>query len=97
MTQLKSRVVLSGLRNKGFQESNRDHKYLIFYFEGKKTEIRTKISHGSKDIDDRLIHMMAKQLKLSKEDFLDLVKCPMSRETYIQKLQAAGVELQTQD
>jgi len=36
--------------------------------------------------DSHLVGMMARQVKLKKEQFLDLVNCPLSREEYLQFL-----------
>lgn len=50
--------------------------------------MRTKTSHGStKDLGDSLLKEMARQLRISKVQFLDLVDCPMNREQYQQLLQ----------
>ncbi|MGD1099618.1 MAG: hypothetical protein ABR888_04665 [Thermoplasmata archaeon] len=93
MTQIKTRLVATGLMNKGFREADGDHRRLIFYFEGRKTEVRTKVSHGSREISDGLIHAMAQQTKLSKGDFIDLVTCTLSEDGYAEKLRASGVNL----
>jgi hypothetical protein len=48
---------------------------------------RTKTSHGStKDLGDGLLKEMARQVRISKVQFLDLVDCPMSRDQYQQLL-----------
>jgi hypothetical protein len=46
------------------------------------------ISHGIRgdDIGDRLLGQMAKQVRLSKKEFIELVDCPMSKEGYAQKV-----------
>jgi hypothetical protein len=86
MTSLKPRVVTEGLKKKGFRLSEGDHRYFILYVDGKKTSIWTKVSHGSKEINDSLIHMMSAQLKLDKKQFHDLIDCPLSREAYLEEL-----------
>ena len=58
---------------------------------GKKTIVRTKTSHGAREIDDNLLAQMAKQCKLSNGDFGLLVECPLSRDEYEAKLIATGV------
>jgi hypothetical protein len=63
--------------------------------DGRKTQIYTKVSFGSKEIGEFLIKKMSNQLKLNKKEFIDLVNCPMSFETYVKKLQKEGV-LETQ-
>jgi hypothetical protein len=90
MTTLKVREVLNGLESKGFLASEGDHTFLIFYVGGKKTSIRTKVSHGSKEINDYLIKRMSIQVKLEKKKFIDLVNCPFSVEDYLNELKAQG-------
>jgi predicted RNA binding protein YcfA (HicA-like mRNA interferase family) len=90
MTTLRVRAVLSGLEKKGFLQSKGDHKFLIFYVNGKKTSIYTKVSHGSNEIDDYLINQMSIQVRLEKKQFIDLVSCPFSVEDYLKELEAKG-------
>jgi predicted RNA binding protein YcfA (HicA-like mRNA interferase family) len=94
MTQLKPRVVENALASKGFRVVEGDLHRFVFYFEDKKTEIRTKVSHNSRDLGEELIHLMARQTKLSKGDFVELVSCTLSGEGYVTKLRAAGVRLE---
>ncbi len=90
MTSIKTNKVLSGLMKKGFNISQGDHIHLIFHVDGKKTSIRTKISHGSKEISDYLINLMSLQIKLEKNQFIDFVNCPMSTNGYLKELQKQG-------
>lgn len=79
------------LLNKGFQAGSGDHNYFFYHSKaGKKTIVRTKTSHGSREIDDNLLAQMAKQCKLSNKDFGLLVECPLSRDDYEGKLIVAG-------
>lgn len=79
--------VEGGLRGKGFLPENTHHRYFFYYTrEGAKSRIRTKTSHGGRDLDDYLLGQMAKQCKLSKKDFLDLVDCPLDQDQYEQKV-----------
>ena len=48
----------------------------------KKTAINTKISHGENEIGDPLIVAMAKQLFLNKNQFMELIQCTLSAESY---------------
>lgn len=88
----KQAEVEKSLLNKGFQSGGGDHHYFFYYSKaGKKTIVRTKTSHGAREIDDNLLAQMAKQCKLSNGDFSLLVECPLSRDEYETKLIAAGV------
>lgn len=86
---LDKKKAYKNLKRKGFVDSvnhSKDHKYLEFYHK-EKMVLYTKVSHGSKnEIDNHLIKQMASQCKLSKQEFADLVNCPMSSEKYIEIL-----------
>lgn len=79
----------AGLEKKGFIAREGDHTFYHLHVGGKKTAIYTKISHGEREIGDRLIAMMARQVGLNKRDFLDLVDCPLTIEAYLALLRAA--------
>ena len=81
--------VEKALLRKGFHSKEGDHHYFIYYnLEGLKTAVFTKTSHTPKmkEIPDTLLAQMAKQCRLSKADFLDLVDCPLYREAYDEKV-----------
>lgn len=77
------------LRSKGFIQSESHHHFFIYHSSaGRKTPVKTKTSHGQREISDDLLGKMALQVKLSKGDFLALVDCPLSRDEYETKLVA---------
>ena len=84
------KIIEASLKQKGFvQENKRDHRMFFLYYEGKKTGIFTKTSHGSKykDIGDELLGKMKRQVGLkTNKEARDLFRCPMSRDEYIQIL-----------
>jgi hypothetical protein len=57
---------------------------------GKRTSIRTRISHGAKEYGDSLLGEMARQLKLRRRDFDDLIDCPLTAEGYLGLLAKGG-------
>jgi len=72
----------------------RDHRKFFLYYEGKKTGVFTYTSHGSKykDIGDALISKMKRQLRLrTNKEAIDLLKCPMSGDEYLQILIERGM------
>ena len=77
------------LKKKGFTDAihkSGDHLYLELWHNRKRI-LYTKISHGSKkDLDLFLIKQMATQCELSKEEFANLVNCPLSQEEYFKIL-----------
>ncbi len=88
---LKTRLLKSSLQNKGFKAELGNHIFLCFETtNGNETNIWTKISHGKSEYDDNLLALVAKQLKLSKKQLLDLVNCPLSREDYEDILKQKG-------
>ena len=94
MPRDKSEVEAS-LVKKGFKPTHAgsDHNWFVYASaEGKKARgARTKTSHGRGfDIGDNLLGEMARQVGLTKKQFLDLVDCPLSREDYEKVLKAAG-------
>lgn len=79
--------------SKGFEPRQSDHNYFIYHSaKGQKTVAKTKTSLGNKPktIGGDLLHSMARQCKLTNEQFLDLVDCPLSREQYEAELQRQG-------
>ena len=85
------RDVENALVSKGFVEGPGDHHFLIYYTKaGVKTIARTKTSRSGRDIPDNLLGQMAKQCKVSKQQFLALVDCGLSRDGYEDVLVATG-------
>jgi hypothetical protein len=86
--------VEAALLNKGFKQSNNDHRYFIYFAaDGRKTPVKTKTSHTpkAKEIGDDLLAMMARQCHLPRARFLDLIDCPLSRDEYERLLLEAHV------
>jgi len=84
--------VYKNLTKKGFVEStkqNPDHKYLELFVENRLV-VHTKLSHSNKDICEGLIRQMSIQCGLTKQQFLELVSCPMSQEKYLEILKDQG-------
>jgi hypothetical protein len=84
MQRSKNEIVYA-LTRKGFQREAGDHRYYIYYRpNGEKSIIKTMISHGSlgDKIDDHLIGKMARQVKLNKSLFLQLVDCTLDQVKY---------------
>lgn len=85
---LDRRAVESALLAKGFRLRESRHRRFIYYAsDGRKTPVWTMVSHGSRrDIGDGLLRTMARQCKLTRREFDDLVACPLSRDQYEAKL-----------
>jgi len=74
----------------GVDAAESNHVFFRLYVGGKKTRIGTKISHGEKEIHDGLLGQMARDTKLVKQEFLDLVDCPMTIEEYVTLMRQRG-------
>ena len=94
MTKNRSKQdVEKALTSKGFTCRQSDHNYYIFHaLDGRKTCIKTKTSFGRKprNITGDLLSAMARQCKLTNDQFLQLVDCPLSRESYENLLDEQG-------
>ena len=66
------------------------HRMFWFYHGEKKTQIRTRISQGSKTLDDYLMAQMGKQMKLTRKEFDSFIECNMSGEMYSEKMLRDG-------
>ena len=73
---------------KGFISDETHHEMFWLVVGGKKTSIRTRISHGAKEYGDQLLTLVSRQIGLSKTELYRLVDCPMDGE----KLKALLVE-----
>lgn len=86
MASLKVKDTISGITKKGFYEAenkSEDHKWFEFWHDGKLTRIKTKFSHGDNEIGDSLIALIARQLSLTKKQFLNFVECTLSLNEYV--------------
>ena len=85
----KGRSVDAALCKKGFRcEEDSGH----FFYALPGSSVRTKISHGmmGRDIGRELLGVMAKQLRLSFAQFLDLIDCPLDEAGYRAILRNSG-------
>lgn len=86
--------VRKALKKKGFsEEKDRDHVYLRLYYQGKKTSLYTKCSHGKDgdDVGDKIVSAMKLQLGLeNRRQVADLVNCPMTETSYLEIQKESG-------
>ncbi|MCL5884630.1 MAG: hypothetical protein M1377_04715 [Deltaproteobacteria bacterium] len=76
----KTRTIRSALLSKGFIADDTHHEMYWFVFDGRKTSIRTRISHGVSEYGDNLLALIARQVGLSRQELYRLVDCPMDGE-----------------
>ncbi len=89
----RSEEIAQALLTKGFREEQGRHRKFIFYHQGKRTNIRTMLSHGSKDIGRDLLSAIKRQLQFDTlEQLQDFINCPMEYDDYVSHLQSKGVQ-----
>ena len=82
MTTLKARRVAKALTAKlEFERHDSHHRIYRLFLDGQLVA-RTLISHGQRELTDFHIGQMAKQMRLSRQEFLDAVQCPLDRDSY---------------
>lgn len=88
MPSLKRDDVEASLKRKGFAEEERDHRFYKLVVGGKYTGIFTKTSRGKshKTLTNILVNQMAKQVKLTTQEFVGLVDCSLSEAQYVDLL-----------
>lgn len=92
MTVFRSDKVEKSLIKKGFVLEPKHHRFYCLHDEdNKRTSVRTKVSHNGQDINDFLINQMKKQLHLTKDEFCDLINCPLEYEKYLELLREQGI------
>ena len=91
MATRKAREIKEGLTKKGFITVQGDHTFLFLSVAGRKSSIRTKISHGHREYGDNLLSLVARGLHISTKQLDDLLDCPLSYEDYLAILEKKQV------
>ncbi len=93
MPVYKDRDVKSKILSLGFQISNdsrNKHIYYCLYKDGIYTGINTHFSKNGQDIDDHLISQIAKQMGITRQEFIKIMKGEINKEEYLSILQING-------
>ena len=90
MSTISSKNIESALLSKGFRRDNTHHEYLWLYVDGKKTTVKTWLSHGIREYGDDLLAQVKKQLGISKNQLIALVHCPLGHADYVRHLRDTG-------
>lgn len=97
MANFKNKEVTSSLVKKGFKLSkghgNKHIYYELYNEDDKKTGINTHVSKNQQDINNHLISCMANDMKLSREQFIDFVRCHISDKDYLDILRLKGIKV----
>ena len=86
MKPVPTRQLKKALLRKGFQLDETHHTMFWLIVDGKKTSIKTRLSHGKKEYGSSLLSLMSRQLRLSKRQFEQFVACPLTQRDYIAHL-----------
>lgn len=78
-TKIENKLGLTS-RNAGDRLSWFEHEGVVV--------VRTKRSHGNKDLPE---HLIRQQLKLNEKQFSDLIDCPLTRKGYVDILTQKGL------
>ena len=81
----KARLVERGLLRKGFRLTDTHHRRFVYHtLDGEEPQpVTTIMSHGAdRDISDRLLGQMARQLHLTRRQFDNLVDCTLLQDDY---------------
>lgn len=84
------RELHTALLRMGFTFENRKDVWYFHTVEGKRTGVRTKMSHGEKEVGENLLHKMARQLHLNRRELDDFVVGVMTKEEYVVLLRVRG-------
>jgi len=76
----KTRAIRAALLSKGFFTDDTHHEMFWLLVDGKKTSIRTRISHGVAEYGDNPLALIARQVGLNNRELYSLVDCPMDGE-----------------
>lgn len=94
MPSWKWREVRSALSRKGFRlVRSSNHEYYRFVIQGTHSQVRTKISFGTKGelhSSSQLMSKLQQHLHLSSSEIQDLLNCPLSENAYARMMKDKG-------
>ena len=90
MSTWQTRRIKKALLHKGFQEHQTHHNMFWLYANGKKTSVRTRLSHNVREYGDNLLALVAKQLHIDRNRLDDFIECPLTQEAYVDLLVQQG-------
>lgn len=87
---IKPKEVDAAWKKIGMVITDTGDRHAKLYVDGKLI-IRTKRSLGSGKLDGNVPHLIRQQMKLSEEQFADLIACPLTRDGYIEILKGKAL------
>lgn len=84
--------LIRSLTSKGYQRgSGKDHKFYVFFHDGKPTPIKTHVSHSKDPIREVLQGPIKKQTHLTQQQLNDLYACPLKYEDIVEIYKNLGL------
>ncbi len=74
----------------GFRRTGRKHRVYVLEIEGREV-VRTLISHGSRELTERMLAVMARQMGISRAELHALARGDMGRAEYLAILREKGL------
>jgi hypothetical protein len=91
MSPRDTKAIHGALTAKGFvHDPSGDHQAFHLYVGKKKMHINTHYSHSAKQCGDRILGLMARQLRLTGPLLRELIDCTLTGEGYIEILRGSG-------
>lgn len=90
MPSIRARELHAALLRMGFVPVNKKHVFYFHTIDGRKTGVRTMISHGEDECREPLLHKMARQLWLSRSELDSFVDGTMTLAQYLAILRTKG-------
>jgi hypothetical protein len=86
----RARDIERALAGKGFEKDPTHHLMFWLHVDGKKTSVRTRLSHGLSEYGDSLLAQVAKQMKITRAQLDAFIDCDLSAAEYVGVLRAGG-------
>jgi hypothetical protein len=90
VSPLPTKDIRRALCRKGFREDETHHTMFWFWHDGRKTSVRTYLSHGAKEYPEGLLGAVAREMKLKNRDLRRFVDCSMDAAEYQRVLLSGG-------
>jgi len=74
----------------GMEIRESKHRNALLRVDGKLV-LRTARSHGTRMLDGKIPNEIRKQMRLNKQQFEDLIACPLGRDGYLKILEQQGL------
>jgi len=92
LTVRHNKKIERALKKNGFIRFTTHHdRYFYITLSGEDSDVKTYLSHGSKDYGDQLLFNLSQQMHLTKKELLKFIDGEMSQEEYEEILRMKGI------